>query len=116
MSHPLIGVVGVCGSGKSTLISGLKIIGVNAKHIAQEHSFVKDMWKRITNPDILVYLDVSFEVASQRRKMDWNNTDFEEQQRRLRHARGSADIIINTNELKPEEVLKKVLLELQNFQ
>ena len=58
-ARPLIGVVGVCASGKSTLIKGLKERGFNARHIAQEHSYVKDMWKRITNPDLLVFLDDS---------------------------------------------------------
>jgi len=32
-------------------------------HIAQEHSYVPYMWKRITNPDLLIYLNASFEVS-----------------------------------------------------
>jgi len=26
----------------------------------QEHSYVKDMWLRLTNPDVLVFLDASY--------------------------------------------------------
>jgi adenylate kinase family enzyme len=52
----LVGVVGPCGSGKSTLIAALEAQGYPCRHIAQEHSYVKDMWKRITNPDVLIFL------------------------------------------------------------
>ncbi len=57
----LIGVVGPCGAGKSSLVAGLKAEGFLVRHIAQEHSYVPDMWKRLSNPDILIYLDVSYE-------------------------------------------------------
>jgi deoxyadenosine/deoxycytidine kinase len=72
----LVGVVGPCAAGKSTLIAGLKERGYQGKHIAQEHSFVPDMWQRVTRPDLLVYLDVSFPVSLQRRKLDWMEKDF----------------------------------------
>ena len=55
----LIGVVGSCGAGKSTLIKGLEAQGYACRHIAQEHSYVKDMWRRITHPDLLIYLQAS---------------------------------------------------------
>jgi thymidylate kinase len=80
-----------------------------ARHIAQEHSYVKDMWRRITNPDILIFLDVSFEIACVRRKMDWNNEDYLEQQRRVSHARENADFYIDTTLLSAESVLNQVL-------
>ncbi len=57
---PLIGVVGPCAAGKTTLVSGLRQAGYEVRHIAQEHSYVADMWKRLTNPDILIYLHVSY--------------------------------------------------------
>lgn len=109
----LIGVVGVCASGKSTLIEGLNSRGFRTRHIAQEHSYVKDMWRRITNPDILVFLDVSFEVSYQRRKMDWSKADYEEQQSRLSHARQNANIYIDTSTLSTDEVLNSVIDELR---
>ncbi len=109
----LIGIVGVCASGKSTLIEGLSARGYKARHIAQEHSYVKDMWKRITNPDILIFLDVSFEKACNRRKMNWNNEDFLEQQRRVSHARENADFNLDTTLLTAEGVLDQVLAFLE---
>ncbi len=105
---PIIGVVGPCSSGKSTLVDGLTRQGFLAKNIAQEHSFVKDMWERFTNPDILIYLDVSYSVAQTRRKLNWNLSEYHEQQRRLNHARQHADFYLDTNPLTPNEVLKTV--------
>ncbi|HUH98473.1 MAG TPA: hypothetical protein VLZ89_14000, partial [Anaerolineales bacterium] len=65
----LIGVVGPCGSGKSTLIAGLEREGWRCRHIAQEHSYVPYMWQRITHPDLLIYLQASFEISTRRRKL-----------------------------------------------
>ena len=104
--RPLIGVVGVCASGKSTLIKGMESRGFRMRHIAQEHSYVKDMWKRITNPDVLIFLDVNYPLTVQRRQLDWTEADWEEQQRRLLHARAHADLYINTDELSIEQVLE----------
>jgi thymidylate kinase len=67
------------------------------------------MWRRITNPDILIFLDVSFEKACIRRKMDWNNEDYLEQQRRVSHARENADFYVDTTLLSAESVLNQVL-------
>ena len=105
----LIGVVGPCGSGKSTLIAGLERKGYTCRHIAQEHSYVPYMWERITNPDILVFLNASFSVCTKRRRLNWANEDYEEQLRRLAHARQHADLIIETDALLPAEVLAQVV-------
>jgi guanylate kinase len=107
--RPLIGIVGPCGSGKSTLTEELNSLGYTTRHIAQEHSYVKDMWKRITNPELLVFLDVSYGVSQQRRPMNWTETDYSEQQRRLSHAREHADLTLETDNLNIEEVLERVL-------
>jgi guanylate kinase len=113
----LIGVVGPCGSGKSTLIGGLEKRGYRCRHIAQEHSYVKYMWQRITNPDVLIFLDCSYENSTTRRKLTWLPADHEEQQRRLSHAREHAHIIIDTNFLNTDEVLARALTFLQeNYQ
>ncbi len=109
-----IGVVGPCAAGKTTLINGLKTRGYQARHIAQEHSYVKDMWQRITNPGLLIFLDVSFEVSMQRKWMNWTESDFQEQLRRLDHARSHAGLIIDTNQLSPEQILAQVLSFLED--
>jgi len=105
----LIGVVGPCGSGKSTLIAGLERHGYRCRHIAQEHSYAQAMWQIITKPDILIYLKASFRVSTARRKLNWLEKDFAEQLRRLAHAREHADLIIDTDGLTPEKVVQKAL-------
>jgi ABC-type Mn2+/Zn2+ transport system ATPase subunit len=108
-SGSLIGVVGPCGSGKSTLISGLERAGYACRHIAQEHSYVPYMWQRITNPDTLVYLEASFAVCTARRRLNWTEADYEEQLRRLSHARQHADLVIDTDAIGVAEVLERAL-------
>ncbi len=105
----LIGVVGPCGSGKSTLVAGLEQEGYQCRHIAQEHSYVPSMCQNVTNPDLLVFLNASFETCTQRRRLNWNSADYQEQQNRLMHARQHADIIIETDSLTTEEVRDRVL-------
>jgi len=109
-----IGIVGPCAAGKTTLINGLKQHGIEARPIAQEHSYVADMWQRISRPDVLIYLDVSFPVSQKRRKMDWNQQEHQEQIHRLRHARKHAHIYINTDPLTPSQVLDQVLQQLNS--
>ena len=104
-----IGLVGPCKSGKSVLKQKLLEHGYCVKHIAQEHSFVKDMWKKISNPDILVYLDVSYETTLKRSSLTWKEKDFQVQIDRLKHAREHADIIIQTDDLTPDEILSIVI-------
>lgn len=113
MNQPTIGVVGPCAAGKTTLIRGLRALGYQAKHIAQEHSYAPQMWQKIANPDVLVYLDVSFPLTIQRRKLDWTIQEYTEEVHRLRHARQHAHCYINTDDLSPEEVLHQVLAYLK---
>ncbi len=109
MDKRLIGVVGPCGAGKSTLAAALKGRGIAVRHIAQEHSYVKDMWKRITNPDVLIYLEVSYENTIRRRQLNWTDAEYAEQIFRLRHARQHADLVIDTNQMAAEEVIETVI-------
>ena len=109
MSTNKIGVVGPCASGKSTLVSGLSKHGYEAKHIAQDHSFVADMWQKLTNPRVLVYLSVSYSTTLARRNMNWMRNEYEEQLRRLAHAHEHADFILDTDDLTPDEVLQSVV-------
>lgn len=108
-SKRLIGIVGPCGSGKSTLSAGLREYGYACRHIAQEHSYVPAMWQILTKPDVLIYLHASFPVSTRRRKLNWQKQDHEEQLRRLSHARQHAHLLIETDDLTPEQVLQKVL-------
>lgn len=108
-SRILVGVVGPCGSGKSTLIAALEQKGYQCRHIAQEHSYVKDMWKRIANPDVLIFLQASFPVCTARRQLNWSQSDYLEQQRRLAYAREKADLVVDTDLLTPNEVAERVL-------
>jgi cytidylate kinase len=108
-SKPLIGVVGPCGSGKSTLIAGLERHGYACRHIAQEHSYAQKMWQIISKPDVLIYLSASFPVSTARRNLDWREKDYQEQLRRLNHAAEHAHLTIDTDSLTPEQVLQKAL-------
>jgi cytidylate kinase len=105
----LIGVVGPCGSGKSTLIAGLEGHGYRCRHIAQEHSYVQAMWQIISQPDILIYLNSSFQTSTARRRLDWQEKDYNEQLRRLAHAREHADLAIDTDDRTPANVLQIAL-------
>jgi len=106
---PIVGLVGPCKSGKTVLKRGLVPLGYTVKHIAQEHSYVKDMWRKIADPEILIYLDVSFQTTLERSSLSWTVAEYEEQQRRLAHARAHADLIIETDNKTPEEILRKVI-------
>jgi deoxyadenosine/deoxycytidine kinase len=104
-----IGVVGPCAAGKTTLIVALRRLGFRVHHIAQEHSYVADMWERISKPDILIYLDVSYPVSMLRRPMNWVEADFMEQVKRLQHARKHASLYIDSDDLTPSQVLQKTI-------
>ena len=110
--EPIIGVVGPCAAGKSTLVSALRSRGYQVRHIAQEHSYVQDMWKQISNPDILIYLDVSFEISIIRTGSNWSRVIYEKQVQRLEHAKQHRDLYINTDDISPDQVLEFVLKNL----
>lgn len=105
----IVGIVGPCASGKSTLISGLRADTIQFRHIAQEHSYVPSMWQRMTNPDVLVFLDATYQVASIRGQLNWTEAEYVEQHRRLSHARVHADIYILTDNLTATEVQNQVM-------
>lgn len=85
------------------------------RHIAQEHSYVQAMWQKITRPDILIFLNASYTVTCARRRLDWTEADYAEQQRRLTHARAHAQLVIETDSLSPQQVLEKVLAFLRSL-
>jgi len=67
------------------------------------------MWQRITAPDLLIFLDASFPVCTARRRLSWTGADYQEQLRRLAHARQHADLLIDTDGLSVPQVLEKAL-------
>jgi ABC-type cobalamin/Fe3+-siderophores transport system ATPase subunit len=109
-----VGVVGPSGAGKSTLIAGLTKAGYRCTHIAQEHSYVPQMWRRIAKPTYLIYLAASFPVCTRRRNMKWLQSDYDEELRRLAHARANASLQIDTDDKPPTEVLRRALAFLQS--
>jgi pantothenate kinase len=104
----IIGVVGPCCAGKSTLVQSLAARGCDVRHIAQEHSYAPKMWQIIGKADLLIFLDVSYEVAQRRRWMDWLPRDLDEQHHRLRDAHLNCDLYVDTNPLSAEEVFDVV--------
>jgi chloramphenicol 3-O-phosphotransferase len=110
----LIGIVGPCSAGKSTLAFALRDLGFRVKEIMQEHCSAPDMWRRLTNPDVLIYLDVSEKVAAQREGLSKPSSWWqEERQIRLAHARKHCDIYVDTSTLAPAEVFESVISKIQ---
>ena len=108
--HLRVAVVGPCSSGKSTLTNVLKTAGYEARHPAQEHSYVPDMWQRVTKPDLLIYLDVDYANARTRRPhIDGGPKRLKEQHFLLRHAREHCDFYLDTSGLSVGEVETAVL-------
>ncbi len=101
-----IAVVGPCASGKSELVSRLQTLGYEARHCAQEHSYVPDMWRRISRPEILIYLDASPAVLAARRATAADEHYLRLQRQRLAHARSHCDLYIDTSALDKEGVLR----------
>jgi len=111
-----VAIVGACAAGKSSLVSALRDEGYEARHVAQEHSYVPNMWQRISDPDILIYLDVDLESIKQRRTtLDFRREHLEEQNRRLAHARANCSLYLDTSDVALEEVRRQVLDYLANW-
>ncbi len=110
-SKPLrVAVVGPCSAGKSTLAKTLKSLGIDTRQPAQEHSYVLDMWRRVSRPDILIYLDVDYVNATRRRPhLGGGLPRLQMQQDRLIHARQHCDFYLDTSALSPDEVQEKVV-------
>ncbi|HEY3423585.1 MAG TPA: hypothetical protein VGL27_02220 [Negativicutes bacterium] len=101
-------VVGVCASGKTTLVKGLCALGIDAYNVAQEHSCVKKLWKK-RNPDILVMLDATLDLINRRRIVYWGEERLLLQRERLRDAREHSDVYIQTDLLTQAEVIQTVI-------
>lgn len=105
-----VAVVGPCASGKSTLVNALRAAGYEARHTAQEHSYVPEMWQLISKPDVLVYLDVDYEAAKRRRPtLDGGPERLAIQHQRLAHARKHCHFYLDTSQMTEEQVQSDVL-------
>lgn len=104
-----IGIVGVCGSGKSSLAQRLRGSGYDARECLQEHSFIADMWRRITRPEILVYLYASHRVVLERLETYLDDISYSEELRKLAHARLRANLWLSTDHLNLDSVYHAVL-------
>jgi len=101
-------VVGVCASGKSTLVNALRDLGIDAYNVAQEHSVIKKLWNR-TQPDILIVLDAQLISIRQRRIVPWGEERLAVQRERLYDACEHADLYIRTDDLSRDEIVQCVL-------
>ena len=109
-----IAIVGPCSAGKTTLGQALKEAGYTVRQPTQEHSLVPDMWRRLSKPDVLIYLDVDYENALRRRPhQDGGAQRVADQNKRLAHAREHCDLYIDTNGLTLEEVRAEALAFLE---
>ncbi|MBN1979550.1 MAG: hypothetical protein JW918_19305 [Anaerolineae bacterium] len=104
---PLVAVVGPCASGKSQLVRALRERGYNAREVLQEHSYAPAMWQRISRPDMLIYLDVSEDVARRRRPTSAPRGWWDTLAQRLRHARQHADLYVDTDGLTIQQIVER---------
>ncbi|MGF7185357.1 deoxyadenosine/deoxycytidine kinase [Desulfitispora alkaliphila] len=112
--YPLIIVGGVCGSGKSSLVDGLKAKGYHAHAVAQEHSYSPTMYK-MTSPDYIINLECSMETIRKRRHVSWGEDLLNEQRKRLRDLRENANLVINTDIKDIDEVVEVASSGIEQF-
>jgi adenylate kinase family enzyme len=111
-----VALVGPCASGKSTLARALRAAGYEARQPAQEHSYVPAMWQKLTQPDILIYLDVDYEAIVARRPINAGSPQrLDEQHQRLHHARQHCDLYLDTSPLSVTQVRAQVFSFLAQF-
>jgi hypothetical protein len=102
---PLIKVVGMSGSGKSTFVNRLRRAGYHARPVSQEHSEIADLWQQFDRPLVLIYLSLSLEAQKLRRAdVNWTPEYYKIEEKRLEMARNHADLRIDTTHLTPDEV------------
>lgn len=112
---PLIKVVGISASGKSTLVARLRAAGYYTRPVSQEHSNLPDLWSQFDKPWVLIYLDNDLESQRRRRPdVSWDEQNLQEERERLAHALAHADLHINTATLTPDKVLAVTLAFLEH--
>ena len=110
-----IAIVGVCASGKTTLVAGLKAAGYDAYNVAQEHSCIHAFWNK-HHPDLLVMLDATMSAIHKRRTVSWDENRLIAQHGRLADARSHADLYIQTDELDAAAVRARVIQLIKDWE
>ena len=103
-----LAVVGVCASGKTTLVKGLKDAGYDAYNVAQEHSGIHNFWNK-HHPDILVMIDATLPAIKKRRLVYWDQERLDVQHKRLADAKAHANLFIQTDAYNADEVREQVI-------
>ncbi len=98
-----IAIVGICASGKTTLVRGLREAGYDAYNVAQEHSCIHDFWNKHH------MIDATLAAVHKRRVVYWGQDRIDMQHERLADARKHADLYIQTDHLDAEAVKNKVI-------
>lgn len=111
----LIGVVGNCVSGKTTLVAGLKEKGYQAVNIPQEHSVTPRFWRKF-NVDFLVMLSCTLATAQTRRKIPWGQVRLDRQAAILADARANCQLYLPTDNFTIPEVLEQVIQAVEIWQ
>ncbi|MBT9158608.1 MAG: hypothetical protein DDT36_01626 [Firmicutes bacterium] len=109
----VVGVVGNCVSGKTTLVQALKLHGYHAVNIPQEHSVSQRFFRRLA-PDYLIYLSCNLATAKKRRQISWGQEKLDEQWQVLALAKEHANLVIATDDLSSGEVLATALTALES--
>jgi RNase adaptor protein for sRNA GlmZ degradation len=111
---PIIKVVGISASGKSTLVSGLRTAGYDARPVSQEHSDVPELWRQFGFSRVLIFLDNDL-LGQRTRRPDvaWSEEALALERRRVQDAREHADLRLNTANLTADQVLGLVLAFLE---
>lgn len=110
-TSPLVGVVGICAVGKSTLTNGLRSAGYSVIEIPQEHSELPYLWAR-HHPAFLVYLDVADAVVEKRRSYLVRERLAQEREL-LAFARANAQLRLDVDGMDPKQVLEAVVAALE---
>jgi signal recognition particle receptor subunit beta len=108
-----IAVVGVCASGKTTIVRALRQAGYDAYVVAQEHSIIPDLWRR-SRPDHVVVLEADLETIRQRRGPAWPEWLYRTQCDRLADARANATVTIDTGALTVDETVRAILAAIES--
>jgi hypothetical protein len=101
-------VVGPCASGKTTLASRLRELGLDVRVCGQEHSEIHNLWLKL-EPDVLIALTLDLATLRARRSPAWPERLYDAQQERLRDAYAAADLVIDTASTPLDDVVARVL-------
>lgn len=106
-----IAVVGVCASGKTTVVRALRQAGYDAYVVGQEHSVIPDLWRR-TRPDHVVVLEADLATVRERRGPAWPEWLYRTQRQRLADARAHATVTVDTGALSVGETVNAIVAHL----